>query len=305
MRGMSSLESAQTSGAGHLLSFCGTDTIPAILYHEAYYNADIEKELVGTSINATEHSIQCAYGTDELSTFKHLITEAFPSGFVSIVSDTWDFWGVIENVIPALKNDILSRDGRVVIRPDSGDPVLIICGNPEGKTELERKGLIEALWDIFGGTVTERGYKVLDSHIGAIYGDSITLERAEEIVERLKVKGFASTNIVLGVGSFSYQFNTRDTFGFAMKATYAVINGEERMLFKDPKTDDGTKKSQRGRVAVLEDGYFEELAFVDGLTKEAYESTYKSADMLETLFIDGKLVRDQSLSEIRSILSND
>lgn len=181
MRGMSSLESSQTSGAGHLLSFVGTDTVPAILYHEQYYNANIEKELVGTSINATEHSVQCAHGRDELSTYKYLINEAFPSGFVSIVSDTWDFWDVVGRVIPKLKEDIMRRDGRVVIRPDSGDPVLIVCGDPNGETELERKGLIEALWDIFGGDVNELGYKVLDSHIGAIYGDSITIERAKEI----------------------------------------------------------------------------------------------------------------------------
>ncbi|MFJ8247055.1 hypothetical protein [Peribacillus asahii] len=87
------------------------------------------------------------------------------------------------------------------------------------------------------------GYKLLDPHIGAIYGDSITLERAEEICSRLEKQGFASTNVVLGVGSFSYQYNTRNTFGFTMKATSAEINGEERLLFKDPKTDDGTKRS--------------------------------------------------------------
>ena len=123
------------------------------------------------------------------------------------------------------------------------------------------KGVIELLWEIFGGTVNEQGYKVLDPHIGAIYGDSITLDRAREICKRLEAKGFASTNVVLGIGSFTYQFNTRDTFGFAMKATYVELEQElpeekwhkgmtkeivGREIFKDPVTDDGTKKSATG-----------------------------------------------------------
>jgi nicotinamide phosphoribosyltransferase len=304
MRGMSSFESSKASGSGHLLSFVGTDTIPSILYHEEFYNANIEKELVGTSIPATEHSVMCSYGNaNEFELFKHLITEVYPNGFFSVVSDTWDFWKVVTEYLPVLKDEIMNRDGRVVIRPDSGDPVHIICGVQDGDTEAERKGLIECLWDTFGGIVTEQGYKVLDSHIGAIYGDSITLERAEAIAKGLEAKGFASTNIVFGIGSYTYQYNTRDTFGFAMKATYAVVNGEERLLFKDPKTDDGTKKSQRGRVAVIEDGYNDEIMVVDGLNKEQHYE-YHNYDLLETVFKDGKLVRDESLSQIRKQLLN-
>lgn len=308
LRGMSSLESGETSGAGHLLSFVGTDTIPAILYHEKYYNANIEKELVGTSIVATEHSIMSSLtpvskGRDEYEAYKYLITEACPQGFMSIVSDTYDFWEVIGNVLPKLKNEIMNREGRVVIRPDSGTPELIICGDPNGKTELERKGLIEALYDIFGGFVTEQGYKVLDPHIGAIYGDSITLERARKIVEGLEKKGFASTNIVLGIGSYTFQMNTRDTFGFAMKATYAQINGEENFLLKDPKTDDGTKKSLRGRVVVSNDAGNMSIVVTDGLNLEG-EAEVSSAvgNILETVFEDGVLKRDQSLKEIRKNL---
>lgn len=145
MRGMSSLEAAKGSGAGHLLSFTGTDSIPAILYLEDFYQADIEKELVGTSIPATEHSVMCAHGTDEMASYKYLIKEVYPNGFVSIVSDTWDLWSVLNVVIRGLKEDILSRDGKVVIRPDSGDPVLIICGDPDSTHESERKGVVEIL----------------------------------------------------------------------------------------------------------------------------------------------------------------
>ena len=302
MRGMTSLESSISSGMGHLLSFVGTDTIPAIMGLEEYYNADIEKEMVGTSIPATEHSVMCAYGqTDEFALFKRLMTEVYPNGFFSVVSDTWDLWQVVTEYLPKRKSEVMARNGRVVIRPDSGDPVLIIVGDPNGKTEAERKGLIECLFDTFGGTVTEQGYKMLDPHIGAIYGDSITIERAEAIMEGLESKGFASTNIVFGVGSFTYQYNTRDTFGFALKSTWAVVNGEERFLFKDPKTDDGMKKSLTGRVAVYENKNGE-LVCIDGLNNHAYFSMYAEIDLLEDVFVDGKLVREQSLSEIRKIL---
>lgn len=301
MRGMSSLESAISSGLGHIFSFPGTDTIPAIQAAEFFYKANVEKELVGTSVNATEHSIQCAYG-DDMVYLKRIMTEVCPSGIVSIVSDGYDFWDVIGRVIPALKKDILARKGgaivdKVVIRPDSGDPVLIICGDPEADAgSLERIGAVEALWNIFGGTVTEKGYKLLDSHIGLIYGDAITLRRAEEIIARLKAKGFASTNVVFGIGSYTYQYNTRDTFGFAMKSTLCVINGKEKQIFKDPKTDDGTKKSQKGRVVVLKDG--KTYKFQDGFSL----SDNIAGDQLQTIFKDGKFLITHSLSEIRARL---
>lgn len=307
LRGMAGVEAGKKGGVGHLLSFVGTDSMPSIDYAEKYYGANIEHELVGTSIPATEHSVMTANADpdvrDEYESFRRLVEDVYPSGFCSIVSDTYDFWKVVGEVLPKLKDKIMNRDGRVVIRPDSGDPVKIICGvntnNDIG--ELERKGLIECLWNIFGGTVNEKGYKVLDPHIGAIYGDSITLERAEEICKQLKAKGFASTNIVFGVGSFTMQYNTRDTFSMAMKATYGIFNGVEKLMFKDPKTDNGTKRSQRGLVAVINVGG--ELSFVDGLDQHTYEANFKNIDLLETVFKDGVLVREQSLAEIRKILA--
>jgi nicotinamide phosphoribosyltransferase len=295
MRGLSSLNSAVSSGMGHLLSFVGTDTIPAIQGAESLYNANIEKELVGTSIPATEHSIQCAYGND-VEYLTKMITEVHPTGFVSVVSDGYDFWDVIGRVIPALKDKIMARDGRLVIRPDSGDPVLIVCGDPNGKTALERDGAVEALWNIFGGTVTEKGYRVLDSHIGLIYGDAITLNRAQEITNRLKENGFASINVVFGIGSYTYQYNTRDTFGFALKSTLCVINGQERQIFKDPKTDNGIKKSQKGRVAVLKDN--NTLKVIDGLSL----NDDIKGDMLTEVFRDGQLLIDQTFNDIRNRL---
>lgn len=294
-RGMAGLEAAMMSGAAHLLNFSGTDTIPAVDFLERYYNADVTKELVGVSVPATEHSVMCmGTETDEIETFKRLINETYPSGIVSIVSDTWDFWKVITEYLPQLKNQVLSRAGKVVIRPDSGDPVKIICGDPEAeKGTPEYKGAIESLYETFGGTITNSGFKLLDEHIGLIYGDSITLERCEKICRLLKEKGFASTNVVFGIGSYTYQYVTRDTFGFAMKATYGEVNGEGREIFKDPKTDDGTKKSARGLIGIYEND-FGELEMYDQVDKKT-----EKGGALKTVYKDGKLLIESSLSEIR------
>lgn len=303
MRGMATLDSAKISGAGHLLSFVGTDTIPAIAFMEEFYNADIEKELVGTSISATEHSVMMSYGKNkEFETYKKLITETYPKGFLSIVSDTWDLWKVLTDIITPLKEDILARDGKIVVRPDSGDPVKIICGDINSFNLLENKGVIEILWDIFGGTINAKGYKELDPHIGAIYGDAITTERATKISEQLKAKGFSSTNIVYGIGSYTYQYNTRDTFGFALKSTYVKVNGKERLIFKDPITDDGTKKSQKGMVAVLKDKD-DKLYCVDKLNQEKITKiNNKGVNLLKEIFVDGKLTKETSLADIRERL---
>lgn len=294
-RGMSSLESAVTSGMGHLLSFTGTDTIPAIDALEEYYGADADRELIGGSVAATEHSVMCSGSKDgELDTFQRLITEVYPSGIVSIVSDTWDLWKVCTDYVSALKEVIIKRDGKVVIRPDSGDPVKIICGDVDGKTEAERKGVVELLWDVFGGTVTDKGYKLLDSHIGTIYGDSINLQRAEAICEGLKQKGFAS-QAVFGIGSFTYQYNTRDTFGMAMKATYVEVAGEGREIFKNPVTDDGMKRSATGLLQVKKEN--NTYVLYDKVSwKEEKDSE------LKTVFKDGKLIKEFSLAEIRERL---
>jgi nicotinamide phosphoribosyltransferase len=290
---MAGVEAALISGIGHLTSFTGTDTIPAIEMLEHYYGADSDKELIGGSVSATEHSVMCM-GTieDEIGTFRRLICDVYPKGIVSIVSDTWDLWKVLTDYLPQLKNEILGREGKVVIRPDSGDPVDIICGNPEGKTAHERKGVVELLWDTFGGQTNEKGFRELDPHIGAIYGDSITTARATQICERLKAKGFASTNVVLGIGSYTYQYNTRDTFGFAMKATYGEVNGVGREIFKAPITDDGTKKSAKGLMKVeLNNGVY--------MLHDQVSWEEEKQGELKEVFRDGKLLVDQTLNDVR------
>jgi nicotinamide phosphoribosyltransferase len=308
MRGMDSVDAVISSGLGHLTSFSGSDSLPAIFGARKFYN---ETEFVAGSVNATEHSVMCA-GTkeDEVGTFRNLM-QTYPTGILSIVSDTWDLWKVCTEHIVTLKEEILARDGKVVIRPDSGDPVDIICGTEDytrSKLSYEdvkdmpaahpsAKGVIELLWDVFGGTINEQGYKVLDSHIGAIYGDSITIERAEEICKRLEAKGFASTNIVLGVGSFTYQFNTRDTFGFAMKATYVEVEGEGREIFKNPITDDGTKKSATGLLSVFENEINGSYELTDHCNWET-----EAKGELQTIYKNGQFENQTTLTAIRARL---
>ncbi len=300
-RGMFGRKAAAMSGFGHLASgLVGTDTLPAISFAEEYYHANVEEELVGCSVPATEHSTATSYimieaekkGITKLEAevdyIKYLFTKV-PTGIVSHVSDSFDFWSFVTEGLVSLKEEIMKREGTLVVRPDSGDPVAVLCGT--GKhNDAEAKGLIECLWDIFGGTINEKGYKVLDSHIGAIYGDSITLQRQDEIYKRLMAKGFAP-NVVLGVGSYSYQYVTRDTHGSAVKATNVKLKGKSQEVCKDPKTD-SKKKSAKGLLRIeKEDGKF---VMYDQQTEEQ-----EREGLLETVFLDGKLIKETSLEAIR------
>jgi nicotinamide phosphoribosyltransferase len=299
MRGQTSIESSAVAGAAHLLSFKGTDTIPAIDFLESYYQAVASAEMIGGSVPATEHSVMCFGGeTSEYETFHRLITEVYPKGIVSVVSDTWDYWKIITETLPKLKDVVMAREGKVVVRPDSGDPVRIICGDPSASwNSPEYKGTVELLWETFGGTVNSKGYKELDPHIGVIYGDSITLDRANDICSRLRDKGFASTNIVFGIGSFTYQYVTRDTFGMAIKATAGYVNGQELHVFKNPKTDTGMKKSAKGYL-VVQKGADGHLVMVDQLSKKDVQDV----GLLRTVFLNGVAFGVHSLADIRKRL---
>ena len=302
MRGMSGLEAACLSAAGHLVAFTGTETVPVLGWINKYYPAKSEDFFLAGTVPATEHSVMCAGGMeDERETFSRLL-DLYPSGILSVVSDTWDFWGVLTNHLPALKDKILARDGKLVIRPDSGDPADIICGTEpaldvdEINTPAE-KGAIETLWNEFGGTVNDKGYKVLDSHVGLIYGDSMNFQRINDICRRLEAKGFSSENVVFGLGSYGYQYQTRDTFGFAMKATNVTIDGVETPIFKDPKTDDGLKKSLKGRISVHVDPETGRLFAVD--EGRGVEDEDLNPDLLQTVWKDGKFVREWGFDEVR------
>jgi nicotinamide phosphoribosyltransferase len=294
MRGMQGCDAATLSGLAFVLAgSSGTDCIPAILAAEDYYSAT---GFVAGSVNATEHSVVCAGGnTGELDMMSRLLTEVYPTGILSFVSDSWDFWKVVTYYLPQLKEVIMSRNGKLVVRPDSGDPVDIICGT-SSNIICEQKGLIECLWDTFGGTVNAKGFKVLDSHIGAIYGDSITLERQETILRKLADKGFASSNIIFGVGSYGLGYVTRDTHGMAMKSTYAVIKGESKVLQKDPKTDSGTKKSAKGLLMIS-------WANGEYQLNENVTPKQERHGCLETIFKDGKLIKEVTFAEVRERIS--
>ena len=391
MRGMSGLEDAIRAASGHSLFFSGTDTFAVLDYLEDYYGANTDEELVGCSVAATEHAVSSSNILFRMARIKQkmalaniregdldarleaevdfmndYITRIVPTGIASYVADTYDYWGVLTKVLPRLKDIIMARDGKLVIRPDSGDPLEVICGrhyiklksNDQGDMEsevidyfytnkdkydfdleqgagfelmvcdsdgvfhiaqitafgeydgtkafeiacwfehertAEEKGSLEILWEIFGGTITETGHRLLDSHIGLIYGDSITLQRFEAILKRMEELGFSSGCAVFGIGSYTYQMNTRDTFGFAVKATACTVDGEFVEIYKDPATGDGLKKSAKGLLRVdLIDGEYvlkDQCTFEEergGVLKLLFENGRFWLDDLQT--IKGRLV---------------
>lgn len=365
-------------GLGHAMSNKGSDTLNVIPASRYYYDFP-EDEVPVFSVNASEHSVTCTgifkyerqlksgklnHEIEWYYSFKDLpsggsvenpdylaIAEClnlrdwlkkFPTGILSVVSDTMDLWKVITHILPRLKSEILARDGKLVIRPDSGQPVDITCGldyqeidaredydvdhelvkyedefykpewisynSDDGEwifnklekqpSESEQKGVIELLWDIFGGSINEQGFKVLDSHIGAIYGDSINLERQVAIYDRLFGKRYASTNIILGIGSFTYVMLTRDSVGYAAKGAWFECEGEGYDIYKDPITDDGTKKSLKGLQQVYKDELGEYKVKGECSTEE------EQGGLLQIIYEDGKFYNQTTLTEIRERINS-
>ena len=373
-RGMASLEAAIISGAAFLTSFDKTSTIPSIKYLCENYNADVSKEMVGSWSASVEHSCTTSNfavdGNEEMFFIK-MCKELYPNKPFSFVADSYDYWNFINNILRRNKKTVLEHNGRINIRPDSGDPEKIICGaadswecfdskesfennyiNDQYKIEhyrsyvndeythgfkfsipiyieidkikyvvnwsyifnknvfeyriatIEEIGSLNVLWNIFGGTINSKGYKVLDPHIGIVYGDAITIERCESICEHMEIMGYAVENVVFGAGSYSFQYNTRDTQGWAYKATYAEIDDKPILIYKDPKTSDGTKKSQKGKVIVYQD-VDGNIKYIDGFKKgDAVVASSNGLDLLQTVFVNGQLIKEQSLNEIRNLIYN-
>lgn len=375
MRGLTGLDAAIGSGLAFASVSKGSDSLPVIKASQHYYD---EASTPVFSVRASEHSQMTAGGIEgEFEIYKNLLAK-FPNGIMSLVSDSFDLWRVLTDYLPKLKDLIMSRDGKLVIRPDSGNPVDIICGEggnftdiskyfPEGEvlpeyfedylldevreetphgeqgdyeytqtykingelykatihniswnrhdkqyyyidmwenakitvekleTQPKDKGVIELLWDVFGGTTNEQGYKVLDSHIGLIYGEAINQDNIKEIFSKLENKGFAATNCVFGQGSFSMQMVTRDTWGMALKCIAQQRNGKLIEIFKDPKTDDGIKKSAKGLTVVYKDQqgeyYLKEQASLEEVLSEE--------NQLKVRFKDGKYYNQVTLTQIR------
>jgi nicotinamide phosphoribosyltransferase len=295
MRGMSCLEDSTRTSAAWLLSFNKTSTIPALAYIDEMYAADVTNSKIGIGAVSTEHSVMganFAMDGDEITFVKRLLTELYPNTSFSMVSDTYDYWNMIDNILPACKDEIMNHNGKLLVRPDSGDIIEISV-----KT-------VQKLWDIFGGTVNSKGYKVLDSHIGIIYGDGCTLQNVNTIWSELEKLGFAANCIFFGVGAFCFTatfedskmiVQTRDTFGIAMKAAYGVIDGKELFIFKDPKTDTSNlKKSHKGCCRVYEENG--ELKCED----QHYGMVPEDETLLKTVFINGNFVKEETFADIRN-----
>ena len=295
-RGDMCVDAALKAGAGWCLSFLLTATVPAIPYLESMFNCDCTKESVAFGSVSTEHFVMCsnyAVDGDEITFLRKMLTELYPNTSFSCVLDSYDYWNVIDNILPQLHDEILNHNGCMLMRGDSGDCVEVVT-----KTVFK-------LWEQFGGTVNSKGYKVLDPHVKAIYGDSITVQRCEEIYEILKNEGFACSNVALGVGSFSMHCIeednilkpfTRDTFSSCIKACYAEVDGKCYPVFKNPK-EGGFKKSQKGLCYVYEENG--ELRYKDEYTSE----NIPEGNLLETVFKDGKMIKDYTLDEIRQRLN--
>ena len=324
-RGDQGLDAALKAGSAWCLSFVNSATVPVIPYLERYYNCDCEKEEVAFGAVSTEHFVMCSNSAKDTKDnpdyeyadidphrervfIKRALTELYPNTSFSCVSDSYDYWNVVDYILPTLRDEILNHNGCMLVRGDSGDCVKVV-------TET-----VFHLWNIFGGTINSKGYKVLNPHIKALYGDSITIQRAEQIYDILEKNGFAASNVSLGVGSFSFHCIeedgmlkpfTRDTFSMAIKAVYAEFTDEngnvtKMPVYKDPKTDreaggGNFKKSQKGCCSVIwRDKLSNKMTYVDGLTwEESMQDT-----LMETIFKDGKMVKEESLADIRNRLNN-
>jgi len=291
-RGCSSEETAAVSGSAHLINFLGTDTVTAIKLVKETYGCTAP---IGLSVPATEHSVMCAFGQEhEFQAFENLL-DLYPKGIVSIVSDTYDLWNVLSKFAPRLKERILARDGKVVFRPDSGDPPKIICGDPDaGYGSDEWLGALQLLDRTFGSTVNSKGFRVLNPKVGLIYGDGMFFERFDRTLGLMKELGYASSNLVIGVGGLLLQQHNRDDQGYAIKATFAEVNGEMRELMKDPVTDT-KKKSHKGLLALFQD--------IKGryYTKDQCTPDEEAHSLLETVFLNGKIARHTTFDEIRDL----
>jgi len=300
-RGQHGNEASMLSGVAHLTSFKGSDTIQAPMMAKLYYGANL-KDIGKTSASvvATEHSVMEALtakysdGTDnkhQYEVYKELL-ENNPTGILSVVSDTYDYWEVVTKVLPALKDEIMKRKGTLTIRPDDGDMKYNI-----------RETLID-LWKTFGGIINSKGYKVLDSHVRMIYGEGVTLDNIRSLYDVVLKLGFSTDNIVFGVGAYVYSvLVTRDSFAQAIKAQVVVINGKEHLVYKDPKNDPTKLKTSLKGAVVDYYGTDGKLHVADNLSLKQADND--RGQQLHTIFEDGKIKNKVTLEDIRTKLLED
>lgn len=303
MRGMSCMEEACKTSASWLISFNKTSTVPAISWLDYFYNADCSYNHLGIGAVSIEHSVvssNVAVGTSEKELILKLLKQY--KNF-SYVADTYDYWDIVKNVLPEIKEEILAHEGKILIRPDSGDQYENVIQT------------VQSLWETFGGTENKKGYKVLNPHVGMILGDGCTLKQVEKIWKKLEEMKFAATNCLFGVGAFCFHaffegdkmiVSTRDTFGFAQKTTYIqLMDGRELEVVKDPKTDTAKlKKSHKGLVFVEKVG--NDYVATDGLTEHEYDKLAAAhKDEMQVVFVNGVYFNRQNLMDIRARLAKE
>lgn len=313
-RGMRGVEDGILSGAAHLLFSKGTDTLPSIDFLEDYYNADSDKELIGCSVNASEHATvtqAIALLGSEDAAFNHFITKLYPTGIFSYVSDSVDYWKLLSEIVPANKDVILARQpdhngmpACITFRPDSSPktPLEIICGDPDAEIDSpENLGTLQLLWNTFGGDEvlgsTGKKYRAIDGHVKIIYGEAISLEMARAIYTRMESLGWSVSNVLFGVGSWAFlEQSSRDSYGIAMKATHSTVDGLAVEMSKSPKTS-SFKKSAKGLLRVTFDGDLSKFVLHDCQT-----ANQEKQGLLERIFFNSKMIKETSVSEVRTRL---
>jgi nicotinamide phosphoribosyltransferase len=277
-RGVSSEESARIGGAAHLVNFLGTDTFGALELATEYYH----EEMAGFSIPATEHSVMTARGqmgeAEQMSRFLDMFGQNpnFPA--IAVVSDQYDIFNACRNIWGGeLKDKVLHMKNMLVVRPDSGDPVVVVVQ------------VIETLDEKFGHSVNNKGFKVLNN-VRVIQGDGVDVEIITAVLEAMKVRGWSADNVAFGMGGALLQKCNRDTQRFALKASSIVINGRQSDIFKNPVTDSSGKRSKAGRL---------KLQYMNGVLTTTPESE-PGKNILQTVWENGKLLVDEKLSDIRS-----
>ena len=274
-RGVSSVAAAGIEGSGHLLNFLGTDTVKAMEVAMEYYDAPLEG--LAYSVPATEHSVMTARGRAGEEKIVGELLRNYPKGILSIVADSYDVYNFAMNILGRRYNEAIKRrDGKVVCRPDSGNP-----------TEVVPK-LLNILGREFGYTMNDKKFKVLNPKIGLLWGDGIDKEGIEDVLSVMKTNRWAAENIVFGMGGGLLQKINRDTQRFAFKSSAQQRGGEWFDIFKDP--IEGGKSSKRGRLKLVKHG-------------DVYETVPESApgtDVLQTVFENGEIVKKYTFAEARA-----
>ncbi|MGC7589582.1 nicotinate phosphoribosyltransferase [Bisgaard Taxon 46] len=277
-RGASSLETVALGGLAHLVNFMGTDSVSALVAARRWYNATT---MPAFSIPAAEHSTMTSWGKDrEVDAYRNMVEQfAGENKIYAVVSDSYDLWNALENIWGGeLKALVELKGGTLVVRPDSGDPIEVVCRT------------LEILAEKFGTKVNSKGYKVLPDCVRIIQGDGISINSLGKILDAIMARGFSVENVAFGMGGGLLQQVNRDTMSWAMKASAVKIDGEWRDIYKDPITSQA-KRSKKGLLALIKQGEHWETINQNQLADQI--------NQLRPVFVNGKLLVDDDFDTIR------